>query len=415
MKFAIVLLTATLVTVSQGFLATRQERKAFADALEDPKMRALLEDHMITSTKYEEKKTLRDLGVQNYNCPGLMGKSKTVPTNVNSVRPADINVVAALGDSLTAANGAGAQDPIEVILQYRGLAFQIGGDKGLENHVTIPNVLKKYNPQVFGASTGIGTVNVWDVAKLDAGVPGAVSGDLYDQAVDLVAKMQTHQEIDVNNDWKLIGIFIGGNDMCAYCKDGATPAAHSAANFAANIGRAVAYLQQKLPRTIISITGMFQMQMLRQVDSNQMFCQALHLFECGCESDDAFTNQQMQAASQAYQAAQMQLQNNGTFESDTFTLVIQPFLRDVTQPPLTSDGKVDLDFFAPDCFHFSQLGHAVAAKGLWNNIVQAVGSKTTNYDLSNEATALACPDPNCPFIRTTKNSANCAPYQTPGM
>ena len=45
---------------------------------------------------------LADLGVPNYSCPGdLMKPSKTIPTNVNSVRPADIKVVMNLGDSLS--------------------------------------------------------------------------------------------------------------------------------------------------------------------------------------------------------------------------------------------------------------------------------------------------------------------------
>lgn len=38
-----------------------------------------------------------------------------------------------------AANGAGAEDPLAVVLQYRGLAFQAGGDKTLDEHATIPS------------------------------------------------------------------------------------------------------------------------------------------------------------------------------------------------------------------------------------------------------------------------------------
>lgn len=366
----------------------------------------------------KEKRVLPDLGVTNYNCPGLMGASRSKPTNAHSVRPADINVVAALGDSLTAANGAAAQDPIEVLIQYRGLAFQIGGDKGLEQHVTIPNILTKYNSQVFGASHGTGTVNVWEVAQLNAGVPGAESGDLYGQARDLVSKMQSHPEVDVQNDWKLVNIFIGGNDMCAYCKDSmnGVNGTHSAWHFKNNIQRAVQYLYDRLPKTIVSLTGMFHLEMLRSVDSGQFFCQRLHVFECPCESNNGFTNSDISNACTAYQQEEMQLQTSGMFDQrDDFTLVIQPFLRDVTAPPLLPNGHVDLAFFAPDCFHFSQFGHAVAAKALWNNIVQPVGAKDTRANLSEVSAPLACPDPSCPFIRTTKNSVNCAQYMTPGQ
>ena len=40
---------------------------------------------------------------------------------------------------LQAANGAGAppKDPVAVLIQYRGLTFSVGGDKGLDGHVTV--------------------------------------------------------------------------------------------------------------------------------------------------------------------------------------------------------------------------------------------------------------------------------------
>ncbi len=57
------------------------------------------------------------------------------------------------------------------------------------------DVLKKYNPNLFGSSNGVGDVNVWNVAHLNAGVPGAQSSDLVAQARDLVHKMQIHSEV----------------------------------------------------------------------------------------------------------------------------------------------------------------------------------------------------------------------------
>jgi hypothetical protein len=101
-----------------------------------------------------------------------------------------------------AANGAGATDPVTILLQYRGLAFLAGGDRNLSEHITIPSmcvlyfrvsivilcipapfpfphrlqiytlsvlyldILKEYNPRVFGASHGIGAADVWEVAQV---------------------------------------------------------------------------------------------------------------------------------------------------------------------------------------------------------------------------------------------------------
>jgi phospholipase B1 len=358
---------------------------------------------------------IEDMGEPNYHCPGtLMRRSRTVPTNANQVRPADINVIGALGDSLTAANGAGApmNDALAILLQYRGLAFLAGGDKNLDEHITLPNIFKQYNSRVYGASNGIGTADVYEISHMNIGQPGARANDMPRQARELVHRLQTHSEVDFQNDWKFVSIFIGGNDMCGYCHD---PAGHSAERFAADIQTAVQILYDNVPRTIVSLVSMFQMQMLRQIDSGQFFCSAIHLSECKCESDQGFTNENISAACVSYMQAQYAIQNSGVFDhKDDFAFVIQPYFQDITVPPKFPNGTVDLTFFAPDCFHFSQLGHAVAAKHTWNTMMQPVGSKQTNASLSphRPLPPLACPDPNCPFIRTKANSANCAHYLT---
>ncbi|KAE9554587.1 hypothetical protein FO519_002226 [Halicephalobus sp. NKZ332] len=352
-----------------------------------------------------------DIGA-NITCNAtLMSASATVPTNVNSVRPADIKLVMALGDSLTAANGAGAQDPLMIILQYRGLAFLIGGDKSLEQHITIPNILQKFNPSVFGQSKGIGAADVWQVAYLNSGVPGAKADDLPGQALDLVQKLQSHPEIDIQNDWKLLNIFIGGNDVCGYCKD---PAHNTPERFAENISQAVQIIKDHVPRVIVNVVTMLHLEMVRSIDRDQFFCQALHVDECHCESDTNFTNDQISQVCQNMQKSEKGIETSGQFEADDFTLVTQPFFNDITDPPM-KNGEVNILFFCPDCFHFSQMGHAVVASWVWQNMMEPVGAKTTKGDLSSAALPLKCPDPNCPFIRTVKNSQDCSQYMTPPM
>ncbi|UMM10376.1 hypothetical protein L5515_000177 [Caenorhabditis briggsae] len=358
---------------------------------------------------------LPDLGYPGWQCDAsLYQKSKKVPTSAHSVRFSDIKVIGALGDSLTAANGAGAPkgDPLAVILQYRGLAFQCGGDSSLDEHVTVANVLKKFSPNLMGYSTGIGSANVWEVSKLNQAVPGAEAVDTITQARALVQIIQSHKEIDYKNDWKLVNIFIGANDMCAYCNDGEN-GAHSKAQWKQNVITAVQILKDNLPRTIVSMTGMFDMRMLRQIDHDKYFCDGLHTFECPCEKNKAFTNDLVSAACHRYMDAQLEIQNSGIFDTtDDFTFVVQPFFNGITIPPLKPDGDVNLDWFAPDCFHFSKLGHANVAKHLWNNIVQPVGSKNTVVNLSDPTIPLNCPDTSCPFFRTTKNSLDCSKYMT---
>ncbi|KAK6765517.1 hypothetical protein RB195_025433 [Necator americanus] len=115
-----------------------------------------------------------------------------------------------------------------------------------------------------------------------------------------------------------------------------------------------------------------------------------------------------------YANREINLGNSGKFDKEDFTLVVQPFFRDITTPPM-KDGKINMGFFAPDCFHFSQYGHAIVTTWLWKNIMEPVGAKTTQGSLTNAAIPLACPDPNCPFIRTNLNSKNCTQYMTPSQ
>jgi len=69
--------------------------------------------------------------------------------------------------------------------------------------------------------------------------------------------------------------------------------------------------------------------------------------------------------------------------------------------------KTDQSLFAPDCFHFSRRGHAVAASSLWSNMFQQVGRKDMEFHQDQDE--LTCPDSGCPYIRTWLNSANCTP------
>jgi phospholipase B1 len=86
-----------------------------------------------------------------FNCPSLLPLTKPA-TSVHELRPQDIKVVMAMGDSVTAAFAAlGEQHDIKDVYEYRGISWSIGGDP---NSTTIPSLLKHYNPDLVGASIG---------------------------------------------------------------------------------------------------------------------------------------------------------------------------------------------------------------------------------------------------------------------
>lgn len=46
--------------------------------------------------------------------------------------------------------------------------------------------------------------------------------DMPGQADSLISKMKADTSFDYENDWKLVTMFIGGNDLCDYCDDRVT-------------------------------------------------------------------------------------------------------------------------------------------------------------------------------------------------
>jgi hypothetical protein len=81
------------------------------------------------------------------------GVSSQSARNVHELKPSDVKVIGALGDSLTAALGASANTIFGLLIENRGRSWSIGGSKDLEKSLTLPNILKKFNPNLRGYTT----------------------------------------------------------------------------------------------------------------------------------------------------------------------------------------------------------------------------------------------------------------------
>lgn len=62
---------------------------------------------------------------KNMTAPGL-GRSAVRPTSVHRLRPGDIDVVGAMGDSLVAGNGALEEFAMGTLIEYRGVSWAAG-------------------------------------------------------------------------------------------------------------------------------------------------------------------------------------------------------------------------------------------------------------------------------------------------
>ncbi|XP_022094731.1 phospholipase B1, membrane-associated-like [Acanthaster planci] len=318
--------------------------------------------------------------------------SPVKPTSVNKLRPGDFNVVAALGDSLTAANGAGAKTLIGVAIEYRGLSAPIGGDQDISSVITVPNILKAYNRYIYGYSTGTGGVDN-PRSRLNVAKPGAIAEDMPGQARKLIERMRSDAFVDIDHDWKLVTLFIGGNDLCRQCKN---PERFSPENYVANVEEAIQILSE-IPRMFVNVVGILEAWRVAEIKG--FVCDVLHQVLCPCGMS-ASGRTMMKKATEQYQTLLQDSINSGKFDRDDFAAVFQPFFLD-TLLPRHPDGTPDLSFFAPDCFHFSQKAHGAQAIATWNNMIKPVGSKDRSWTPGEN---VRCPSEDFPYFYTNMNS-----------
>ncbi|XP_016000830.2 phospholipase B1, membrane-associated [Rousettus aegyptiacus] len=326
--------------------------------------------------------------------------SNSVPTSVHELRPADIKVVAALGDSLTTASGARPGNSSDVLVSWRGLSWSAGGDGVLETHTTLPNILKKFNPNILGFSTGTQE----ETAGLNVALEEARARDMPAQARDLVERMKNSPEINLEKDWKLITLFIGINDLCHYCEN---PEAHLAGEYVQHIQQALDILYEELPRAFINMVVVMELTSLYQGQGGKCSIPLAAGNNCTCLTsswENFLEIQELKKVNWNFQSDISRLSSwHQYLQRKDFTVVVQPFFQN-TFVPLNERGDADHTFFSEDCFHFSERGHAEMAIALWNNMLEPVGSKTTSYDFTYSRTKLKCPSPESPYLYTLKNS-----------
>ncbi|XP_045765635.1 phospholipase B1, membrane-associated-like [Maniola jurtina] len=331
------------------------------------------------------------------------GRSRQVPTSVHRLRPGDIDVVAAIGDSLVAGSGALEEFALGAIVEYRGVSWCAGGDSTWREYLTLPNILKEYNPNLRGYSTGTGEWLAKN-SRLNVAFPVASDQDAYKQAKILVARIRSSPDIDVSRDWKMITVFIGANDLCsASCL---SPVAWSPAAHARKLAKALDYFHKHLPRTIVNLIPVLDVSVSVRV-LRPLMCRLMHPLFCTCFHRGGGELLDLVRQARRYQAAETALIDSGRYDTrDDFTVVVQPFMRlfNAPMPPTQPLSLViHQSYITHDCFHFSQKGHALAANLLWNNLLEPVGNKSDNVPpvLMH---SFRCPSRRSPFIFTAKNS-----------
>lgn len=75
---------------------------------------------------------------------------------------------------MTAANGAFAVDSLQTTLEGRGVSWSIGGMEDWRTFLTLPNIIKVYNPKLYGYSEAANSLGFQKASKFNVAEPGEI-------------------------------------------------------------------------------------------------------------------------------------------------------------------------------------------------------------------------------------------------
>jgi phospholipase B1 len=325
---------------------------------------------------------LLTLGQFSTNCPILPAHNTT---SIFDLRPNDISVMLAVGDSVTTGFGL-----LGSLNETRGRSFSMGGDPGA---ITLPNFFKYFNPALVGFSTGTYTAEVCHGASCpavhyypsqdanNAAKSGAMVFDMVSSQVNyLIRQVNQNPNMNVQTDWKVLTIMIGANDLCASCTFKLDYL--SADEYESNLMGTLERIRTSLPRTFVNIVPGFNVSQAYDLSLTTPRCKNVSrplFIQCDClfapqngairEEIDAHMTEYSQRANNIASYYQRKAY-------DDFAVVVQPFASNTHISDLPTRFISRLD-----CFHPSSFGQEAMAVALWNSMLTPAANKKTSLNM----------------------------------
>ncbi len=177
-----------------------------------------------------------------------------------------------------------------------------------------------------------------------------------------------------------------------------------------NIAKVLDILHNEMPRTFVNLMPIADVSIMKNIHIKPLPCVFTHAFGCPCMFDYKFSRPLSKAKVKRilneYLMALEELVSSGRYDThDDFTVVLQPTLVrgrvPYHKPRPGAKSQPNVDYLAPDCFHWAQKTHAMIARATWNNLLEPVGLKTLDYDKN---VPFLCPTREFPYLATYRNS-----------
>lgn len=338
---------------------------------------------------------------QSFPCTLNNTRSLQPPTSVHNLRPGDIDIIGAIGDSLTAGSGMMSRLFHQLYIEFRGQTMLGGGLKDWRTFLTLPNILKEFNPNLYGYAVG-NTVAKLHAARFNVAEPVATIQDMPYMAEVLIKRMKTDPKVNMAKHWKMISIFIGINDvcneMCYYDK-----LQDFLITYRRNLHKTLQILRDNIPHLMVNIISIPDMENVIQTVKASDSCKAIHILGCSCIVGSSITSKQRldrRRISTGLQDIIVEVASLPEFQLKDFAAVPRTSAANMTLRKL-NNGKTDMRYFAIDCYHLSQYGNAAYTNMLWNEMLQIETKRITTVLRPFEI--FACPSEEKPYIRTLGN------------
>ncbi|KAK2582428.1 hypothetical protein KPH14_004738 [Odynerus spinipes] len=312
-------------------------------------------------------------------------RSSITPTSVHRLKPGDIDIIASLGDSLSAGTGIFGSNIFHLLIDNRGAAAAGGGQGTWREYLTLPNMLKEYNPNLYGyAAADFSTLE--EGSKFNIAEAAAESKDMPYMALTLVKRLKNDPKVDMKKHWKHISLMIGSNDFCSELCYASSPS-KLFKDHERDIVEALRIIRDNVPRAFVSLIPPPSLNALVATREGRpsIYCDVITDLECPCMFGLRYRKKRPEyyALMKRWQYLDIEISKYPEFQRDDFAVVAQPVLVNASIP-VFKDGYTDMTYLAADCFHLTQKMNAVYANTLWNSLFLPLSKKPINMVLNFE-------------------------------